>query len=398
MTLRLLLSTCVALAACADAVPPRLVVRAGRLIDGSGGPIREHVRVDIDRGNIVAIGADSDEQLVGTAAVAVIDARAGTVMPGIIDAHAHILQGDPCVASSRPGIVAAARNLKGLLAAGVTTVADLGAPRATAVGLRRYVGTGRGRGPRLLVSGPLLHVATPEGGRAQVRDLAEGDVDFVGVAQREQAGAGVANESEDIAALCAVTDEAHTQKLRAFAYGASRGAYAAALECKIDAFAFAPDESLPSDLIARLVASHVPVAATLPVAHAAASLANALALANAGVRVGMGTGDGLCGDSPGSPAPQLEQLAASGMSPRAALTAATRGGAVALGLGDALGQLSPGYRADLIVVDGRPDEQIGAVRKIRAVVIDGIVQSSGAPLWWSTIVSALYVAWAKVAG
>jgi imidazolonepropionase-like amidohydrolase len=64
-----------------------------------------------------------------------------------------------------------------------------------------------------------------------------------------------------------------------------------------------------------------------------------------------------------------------GATPWQALVAATRNGAAVCGVGDELGTVEVGKRADLIVVDGNPLDDIDNVRRLRLVFKDGVVVS-----------------------
>jgi hypothetical protein len=67
---------------------------------------------------------------------------------------------------------------------------------------------------------------------------------------------------------------------------------------------------------------------------------------------------------------ELEALVDLGMTPLQALAAATTAPAELLGWED-LGLIDAGYRADLLVIDGHPDEDIAALREIQAIYLDG---------------------------
>lgn len=69
---------------------------------------------------------------------------------------------------------------------------------------------------------------------------------------------------------------------------------------------------------------------------------------------------------------ELELMVAYGMTPVAALRAATSGNAAILQLGDRLGRVAPGFHADLLAVDGDPTQDPAALRRVRAVLKDGI--------------------------
>ena len=68
---------------------------------------------------------------------------------------------------------------------------------------------------------------------------------------------------------------------------------------------------------------------------------------------------------------EIEQLAEAGLGPAGAIRAATLTAAEALGLAGELGVIAPGARADLVLLDGDPLEDIRNLRRVRAVVADG---------------------------
>jgi Amidohydrolase family len=69
---------------------------------------------------------------------------------------------------------------------------------------------------------------------------------------------------------------------------------------------------------------------------------------------------------------ELEMLVRLGLSPREALAAATSNYALQLGWTE-LGQISPGRRADILVLDGNPTENIWNARRISTLILDGNV-------------------------
>jgi hypothetical protein len=73
---------------------------------------------------------------------------------------------------------------------------------------------------------------------------------------------------------------------------------------------------------------------------------------------------------------ELAQLVAAGLTPAAALRAATASPARFLGIADSVGLVAPGYRADLVVLDANPLDEIRNVTRIHAVVIGGRLLSS----------------------
>jgi imidazolonepropionase-like amidohydrolase len=436
------------------------------LIDGSGAPARQNVVVRIADGAVVAVEPDSGE----TGSGAVIDARELTVLPGLVDARAHLLASGACTPGTGAGVGQAVRNLHALVRGGVTTVADLGAPVGLAVALRRHAGTARSRGPRVLVSGPLI---TAPGGhpteligpdsaaigavrevgdnfeaRNAVRDIADADADFIGVALHERSSNGNRLPLLDKDVLCAVVDEAHLQEMRVVAHATTVRAYEAALDCGVDAIAHGSLEPLPEALIERLVESELPVAPTqfrieaplwgpkravevddqqvsdavladleayavqaarngerlpphvtagLDRTAAEASVAllaeNTRRMAEAGVLLGLGTGAASCFHLAGSPIRDLERLEAAGIEPLEILKIASVGGARLLDLQDAVGRIAVGYRADLIGVRGQPDQTLADIEAVELVMIDGVRQRLDGPTFGQHIAAAARVGW-----
>jgi imidazolonepropionase-like amidohydrolase len=97
-----------------------------------------------------------------------------------------------------------------------------------------------------------------------------------------------------------------------------------------------------------------------------ASFARAVA---AGVKVAMGTDSGV--GPHGSNLDELSLMAAGGMTPSDVLVATTSSAAQLLGLADQTGSLTPGKRADVVVVAGDPFDLAALRQNIRAVYKDG---------------------------
>lgn len=131
-----------------------------RLIDGTGRAPVERSVVVVSDGRIAAVGAEGE--VVIPAGVPRVDARGRTIIPGLWDSHGHYEQVEwPAVQ----------------LAAGVTTVRDVGNEMELATALRDAIRDGRALGPRMILAGvidggehPLgvVTAATPEEARAAV--------------------------------------------------------------------------------------------------------------------------------------------------------------------------------------------------------------------------------------
>jgi imidazolonepropionase-like amidohydrolase len=148
--------TLLALAARPAAAQDLVIVNA-RILDGKGGVI--------DRGSVVVRGGKIESVATGAAAgvpgAPRIDAQGRTVMPGFIDAHRHIAEGNPTEWLAKR----AAPQMQEFLDAGFTTVLCAICPDQ-AIELRQRIESGAVKGPRLLV-GQIILLARPgpPGGR-----------------------------------------------------------------------------------------------------------------------------------------------------------------------------------------------------------------------------------------
>ena len=146
------------LALAAPATAQNLVIVNARVIDGKGGVI-ERGAVVVRDGKIASVSASAPAAVAGAQR---IDAQGRTLMPGFIDAHRHIVQGNGKEWLDKTG----AAQLQEFLDAGFTTVLCAICPDE-AVEMRQRIEAGSVRGPRLLVGSiiPLARAAVPGGGR-----------------------------------------------------------------------------------------------------------------------------------------------------------------------------------------------------------------------------------------
>src|SRR6202048_2626071 len=142
---------------------PAIVFANCAILDGTSKERREdhHVLVEGDRIREVA-----DRPITSTAAET-IDLQGRTLMPGLIDAHVHVLAVDAALArlSDRPVTLLtlqAAKVLEGMLQRGFTTIRDAGGADG---GLAEAIEEGLVRGPRIFPSGSALSHTGGDGGQ-----------------------------------------------------------------------------------------------------------------------------------------------------------------------------------------------------------------------------------------
>jgi Amidohydrolase family len=125
---------------------PTTLIRGALLIDGRGGPPLPDAAVLIQGERILAVGPSG---ALGTPDDArVLDASGLVVIPGLIDAHVHLMHESEQTAPM-------------YLAAGITTVRDTGGKLESVVEWRAAQQAGLRRGPRLLFCGPIIDLAPP---------------------------------------------------------------------------------------------------------------------------------------------------------------------------------------------------------------------------------------------
>jgi imidazolonepropionase-like amidohydrolase len=208
--------------------PATLALVGGRLVDGFGGDARPHAIVLVRGDRILAVGEVG--RLAVPAAARVIDTEGRTILPGLVDAHAHLsyLGAGPGAEwpapyrDDRTALMALAA--RQLLSAGVTTIRDPYCPLSDGLAVRRRIDAGEVPGPRLYLSGPALvgsqgkaferphgwGVGDAADARAKVLRLAEGGADLVKVLAADQMAPGVAE---------AIVDEARRRKIKTAFHG-----------------------------------------------------------------------------------------------------------------------------------------------------------------------------------
>lgn len=116
--------------------PGVLALVGGQLIDGTGRPPVKDAVVVVDGDRILAAGPRASTPV--PAGATVIDTTGRSILPGLWDMHAHMSQVEQAAV---------------YLAAGVTTVRDVGNILEFITGVRDAIDSGAGVGPRVLVSG-----------------------------------------------------------------------------------------------------------------------------------------------------------------------------------------------------------------------------------------------------
>src|SRR5215212_8275539 len=137
-----------------------IVLTNARLIDGTGSPTGDQATIVIDNGHISSVQAGAAPSDTAGADAQPIDLEGRTLLPGLINAHIHILMDagpDPLMSLSRSdpatAVLHGARRGERILRAGITTARDLGGFEFAELALRAAFARGEFPGPRLLCAG-----------------------------------------------------------------------------------------------------------------------------------------------------------------------------------------------------------------------------------------------------
>ena len=381
----------------APAPSKRIVIAASTVFDGKGRILR-NTRIVIEGSKIVAIDPK--------AGPVDYDLRGLTVLPGWIDAHAHITwsfgkDGKNAGAgeTTQEAAYQAASNAWLTLMAGFTTVQSPGSP--TDLPLRESIARGMLPGPRILTAAePLVgrgeQTGTAEEIRAFVRKQKQAGADLIKIfaSQSIRQGGGMTLSQEQLNAAC---DEARKQGLRTLVHAYKSAVRAATIAgcTQIEHGTMATDDDLR--LIAEKGTYLDPQAGLIIENYLAnkekylgtpgyteegfAAMARVLSLNHElvqraakvpGLKMVFGT-DAVAGAHGRNAEEFIDRVRDGGLDPMAAMVSANSLGAEALRMGDRIGSIAPGLEADIIALDGDPTKDMTAVRRVVFVMKGGLV-------------------------
>jgi imidazolonepropionase-like amidohydrolase len=394
-------------------------IMGGRLIDGTGKPAVENSVVILKDAKIVAAGPAANTAVPEGAQI--VDAHGKSVLPGLWEMHAHFEQVEwgPIY-----------------LATGVTTARDVGNEREFIVAARDAIAAGQGIGPKLVMAGVVdgtgpfalgvIRVDTPEQAREQVQKYKAAGFQQIKI---------YSSVKPEI--LKVVTAEAHRLGMTVtghipFGMNAIQGIedgmdqinhveYLTPLMVDPKSHTIDPDAPNVKKVIKLLLEHHIVVDDTLalmevilhpldhpisgfepgilkvapelkegletmgvppPKAEQSAATFRAMEatvrlLHQSGVPIVAGTDQAVPGFSLDR---EIELYVQTGFTPMEAIQAATLVPARAMGMEKESGTIEVGKRADVILVDGNPLENISDIRKVSAVFAAGKMYQPAA-LW-----------------
>ncbi len=406
------------------------VIRAGRLIDPDSGTVLTNQVILIKDGKIQAVGG----ALALPANATVIDLSQKTVLPGLIDCHTHVADGqsdgEPFNVLRKTASQIALEsvpNARAMLLSGFTTVRDVGTYRAlNDIALRDAIARGDVIGPRMFVAGAYITITGGAGAmtgqapdiqlpwdlhygeanspwevRQKVRLLAHDGVDVIKMLStgavlthgsspmsieftEEELQAGV-DEASHFGLRVAVHAHAAQGIRNAILAGAASVEHAEMLDDELIAMAKQHGTYLDMDIYDEECIQAGAKTGQTPadfLQHDAdlgrIQRENFGKAVRAGAKMAFGTDAGVC--AYGTSGKQFAFMVKYGMTPMQAIQAATSNAADLLGHANEVGSIKAGKYADLIAVSGDPLKDISLLERVEFVMKDGkVYKSAGTP-------------------
>jgi len=400
-----------------------IVIRGARVVDGTGAPAK--MATVIVRGNrIEAVG----ENLAIPSGARVIDATGLTLIPGLFDLHTHLRASG----ALSPLVADWGKVLKTYLVSGVTTVNDYSSYGEMFEPMRRLMRTGVVLGPHVnlavRVSPPgghgaesgygsmfTLEARTPEKAHEIMVEALSYKPDLIKIfTDGWRYGATPSLPSMNEETIAAIVEDAHKTNVKVMTHTLTLENAKITVRAGVDSLVHGiQDHNIDDEFIQLIKSKGTGYTATLAVyeprnrtemypglsrvlepaiaqmfrsPQAAPAMGangprqerwnrlkyNDAKLFENQVLLGNGTDAGMAGTFHGwATLREIQLKTEAGLTPLQAITVATKNSARILGIDKTVGTIEPGKLADLVLIDGKPDEHIEDIYKTARVFLDG---------------------------
>jgi len=404
--------------------PPQVVIKAGKLIDVRTGQVATNVFILIEKNRIMSLGSSAP------ADTPIIDLSNRTVLPGLIDCHAHVL-GNPKDFSPAAGLRMSSpqaalwgvRNLQVWLQKGFTALRDAGEYDQSygQLALRDSINMGLIQGPHMFSAGSFISVTgghgdadllAPDQALPRRPNLAD-TLDGVSIAVRRDikygadwiklmATGGVMDVMSDYSVqelseeqMAKAVEVAHRALKRVMAHAEGSEGIKAAVRAGVDSIEHGT--MLDDEGAALMVEKGTWLVPTLYTFYRTVEIGASLGLDPVSLekskeilkflqpafaralKYHLKIAFGL-DDDPDFLAKEFGALVRGGMTPLEALQAATVNGAELLGMSQQIGAIEPGKYADIIAVNGDPLRDIAVMDQVVFVMKGGEVIKRESPV------------------
>jgi imidazolonepropionase-like amidohydrolase len=405
------------------------IIKAARIFDGTGSEPVEGQALLLAGGNIAAVGPTAEISAPDNSNVTVKDYGDATLLPGLVDAHTHMMSPGDGTHGDITGaeeddilLMRALRNARTFLHAGVTTARENGAKNRVGFSLKEGIRRGLSEGPEMVVSGRPITITGGhfwycgseadgvDGVRAEVRKLVKEGADFIKIMATGGStwSSNPLRPSYTLEEMTTIVDEAHKFGRLTAAHCSSMQGIKNALDAEVDMIIHCvfEDETgmydFREDLAEQLAAAGAWVNPTLHVIQSSIDLAElngrergwltkdelaeidsrkrSLETRNESVNrlIKMGVSMIAGSDSPWGAYPpgefvkEMIALTKAGLSNTEALVTGTSHAADSIAVGDVAGTLAVGRPGDLLVVGGDPTADLNALWDIKDVYKAGL--------------------------
>jgi len=396
-----------------------VVIRAGRLFDGTSDRLLSNQVIVIEGDRISQVGPTEKVKI--PAGAEEIDLGKATVIPGLIDGHAHMFKwkaskySQQMLQTNSPQYrtIEAVLNAKKDLDGGFTTMRDCGSMGTmySDTDLRRAINEGLVPGPRLQVATmpligslgmpeervspgltvPSMHrvVDSPWEGRKAVREEIKYGADFIKLFPGNHGSAGTlgVQPTMTVEEETAIVEEAHRLGVKAACHTAAGVTVLESVEAGCDSIELAVDVDaktatrmaekgtfLLMDLSNKKAWEPIDLKVSQgKLSQAEIQKASFQRALKAGVKFAFGANAASSAEDHGAQAKDFEYMVQYGMTPSQALRAATAVGADLMGWQDRVGTIENGKYADIIAVAGNPLTDITELERVKFVMKGGTI-------------------------
>jgi len=372
-----------------------ILLRNGLLIDGTGKAEGEHVSIGIIDGRIASINEFNNEIVYDQ----IIDLDGLTILPGFINTHVHsgfkYLKGEPHRDFQE-------EYLKACMIEGVTTIRDEGMftdDTIEAVIEKKKNLDKSNRYPRIITTGKFFSAPKGYGGlqpidvscekeaKVKVNEVLNLGVDMIKTVLEDgldPSTFGLPKLSDEI--LKTICEEAHNRGVKVSAHVTQTHNLKRLINVGIDDASHMVYDDLSDELIQQMIEKDIYIVPTLTVLKMISDKYGAPFIENGkenvykfvqrGGKVGLGD-DFIEEELPwyrlGMPILELQLLKEAGLTNNQIIVAATKHGAEICSIGHEVGTVEVGKKADLLIIEGNPLENLEYISNVKMVIKDGVI-------------------------